>query len=141
MSTFISLEQFLLLRDPTDREPKRAIGHLTRGTIFTSGWDLGVEIVERYRLAQASFKLFGEEGPKVGTRVIALVAGHGGDAGVVRTFNGIYEPDPRFFAIEQTDSVSLVVRGCWWAQIAPESLLKSTCGWVYELSPLAKEQI
>ncbi len=123
MKDFITLEEFLLLRDDSDFEPKRSLGHLTHGSFFNDGWDLGHEIVQRYKLARLNWEKYGEAGPERGSNVITLVSGHGGGVGVIRRFDGIYLNDPRFFALTRVSGedhlrTSMLSVATWWAGIS-----------------------
>lgn len=122
METFPTLEQFLQLRDPYDRYGCSAFPKAT-GML---GWRKGLhpfEIAYKvYLQAKASWETYGDAGPPVGTIVQMLASGHGGPAGVIRAFDGVYERDPRFFQVSTSgggyySGVSSVSREHWWIHL------------------------
>lgn len=112
MTEFISLDEFLNLPE-LSYKPDRSY-YCNRTGRDWSIW---------YKQAKQSYDKYGDEGPPIGALVRTLVAGHGGGAGVVRKFGGIYEADPRFFyIIEQKEKdvnfqKSLLERAYWWRSI------------------------
>lgn len=110
-----SLEEFLSLPDSDDKSEflKPMVGR---------DW------LWLYNSAKASYEQYGEEGPPVGTKVTTLFAGHGGGAGAIRTFVGVYWADERFFVLsrrekdEKEDRISLVNRKYWWREILPREV-------------------
>lgn len=126
--SFPSLEEFLSLSDDPGIPHDRDFNAHRQGYAWLV-W---------YRVAQASWNRWGDNGPPVGSKVITLVSGHGGRGCDHRTFGGVYEDDPRFFTLKRTyknsytsawgnpgDSVreqlSLVNRSTWWRSITPLS--------------------
>jgi len=114
MTEFFSLEQFLLMEED-------------HHSIYYKSSEVWVYW---YRLAKASFEQFGENGPPIGSRVITLVNGHGGNGFDFRTFAGDF--DEKFFQIERDNGavgsgVSLVDKCKWWKQIVSFDPL--TVGW------------
>jgi len=83
---FMSLREFLLLEEddgrPAHRDCKRAGA-----------------FVALYDIAKESWLKYGSEGPPVGSGVLTLQAGHGGMAGVKRTFEGKHEEDNSYFSL------------------------------------------
>lgn len=125
MKEFMSLRDFLLLRDPTDLYNEPA--YYGAPMLFKnqkSGASYGMDCVDRYDIAKNSWEQYGEEGPPFGSKVEMLVPGHGGDVGSILTFDGIYPYDTRFFQVYRTRKeymydrteklVSLVVRKIWF---------------------------
>ena len=110
---FMSLRDFLLLKDPFDREPKRSAFRYgdqiawRRFAPFESA-------VLHYDIAKESWDKFGPEGPPVGTKVQTLISGHCGGSGALRTFAGVFERDPRFFVLEREGGTSIVERDIWF---------------------------
>lgn len=110
MKEFLTLEEFLC---PFDDRSKFHT---------SSSW------VYLYRLAKASFEQFGEAGPPVGSEVLTLVNGHGGNGCDLRIFGGDYDGD--FFKLirgKDDSSVSLVGKKNWWREIV--SINPLTVGW------------
>ena len=122
MESFPSLREFLMLRDPYDREPKRSfISHFQ-----LDGFHDPAGYVAYYDIAKASWERYGDEGPPFGTKVITLMPGHGGGTGSIRTLKGVDASDERFFALSfmekdphgilpDRERISLAERVCWWA--------------------------
>lgn len=74
-----------------------------------------------YDLCKASFETYGDEGPAIGSKVMTLVAGHGGGPGCIRTFGGPFEEDKFYFYLSRRDEhlgeqKSLVLRSHWWTE-------------------------
>lgn len=78
--SFMTLEEFLLLRDVDIPLSTRMTKWLTQ-----RDFDVGLELVNRYRIAQSSFNVYGADGPPDGTKVYTLVSGHGGGPGMLKT--------------------------------------------------------
>lgn len=117
--SFISLAEFLCLADPYD--PK----YLT-AEFFRSHWRITPRAEnwpKYYELAKKSFEKYGQEGPPLGCEVITLQSGHCGSGGDIRVFDGVFSRDERCFQIydpafsKKEDSLSLVPRAIWWADI------------------------
>lgn len=112
MKEFMTLEEFLL---PFDDRRKH---HTSMSWVYL------------YRLAKASFEQFGENGPPVGSKVITLVNGHGGNGADHRVFAGDY--NEVFFKLTRVtldgdEQESLVTKATWWREIV--SLDPLTVGW------------
>lgn len=113
---FISLEDFLTLADPLDTRWFRSVWRICPRAEY---WP------KYYALAKTSFERYGEAGPPIGSMVITLQPGHGGGAGCVRTFDGVYPEDEYCFRLYYTDKsyrkgekqYSLVTRAHWWTDI------------------------
>lgn len=118
---FISLEEYLLLKDPTDKEPRRPAHNIYR---TPEQW------LRFYEIAKASYDKYGDEGPALGSKVVTLVHGHGGSMGVVGILDRVMERDPRFFLLlrkvrrdayhggsEYDTQESMVIREQWWNEI------------------------
>lgn len=125
MKQFMGLREFLLLKDPTDQYGRSVF----RGDFLPqnarNGSSSAMDCVDRYDIAKASWEQFGAEGPPIGTQVEMLEAGHGGSAGVIRTFGGVYDSDTRFFQVYREEmrygkvekQVSLVLRDTWFVSM------------------------
>ena len=116
MSTkpFMTLEEFLLLEDPVDRQYKRSIFKTLSSSTY---W------VARYKVAKKSYDRYGEEGPPPGTTMVMMEAGHGGMGGVHRLLKGIYERSPVFFEMirkgyDGKEESSLAIRQFWYVVMA-----------------------
>jgi hypothetical protein len=117
MSKFMTLREFLLLKDPLDSEPKRSI--FRNDLPFRNIYSAQEQSVMWYDIAKTSWDLYGAEGPPIGCNVEMLQAGHGGDAGVIRTFEGVY--DDNFFSVSRMENgkkeISLVYRKTWFVSM------------------------
>lgn len=111
---FMSLREFLLLRDPHDKEHPR------------SSWSCESprpeHIVLRYELAKSSWEKYGDEGPPAGTIVQALRQGFGGYGRI--KIVGNYEHDDRFLhalPLKQRDEKRpdsfTISRTQWWFDV------------------------
>ena len=111
MKKFPTLREFLLLQDPTYKYPR---------SIHNGNYP-AEHFVELYDIAKTSWENFGDGGPPYTSKVKMLVAGHGGDAGVIRTLIGSHNNDPRFFIVARyqndKDMISLVLKQYWWLQM------------------------
>lgn len=69
MNEFMTLEEFLLLKDPTDRSTLPRPAH--RDQYLANDWQRGnglaQDYVKKYRVAKKNWDLFGEDGPPPGT--------------------------------------------------------------------------
>lgn len=105
--SFPTLAEFLALRDPTDSPPRKNTTPLA-----------GEDWLWLYDRAKKTFEAFGDDGPLPGTQVTCYWAGHGGGPGTVRTFDGVFDRDPRFFKVFRMERgekrFSLVERTQWW---------------------------
>lgn len=110
-SKFLALEEFLCLPEMDGREFHRT---------FT-----GTEWLHRYQIAKMSWQKYGSQGPAVGSDVITLLPGHGGGAGMIKSFGGDFESATH--TICKTEScwfqlgpnTSLVYKETWWREIVP----------------------
>jgi hypothetical protein len=110
---FISLKKFLNLTYVGGHDSIHNSGPLFRRLCAAQ------DFVVRYELAERSWKLFGDDGPPLESKVITLAAGHGGGIGCQRIFKGVSNIDFRYFNIERHENlISLVERRFWWAQIS-----------------------
>lgn len=126
MKEFISLREFLLLKDPFYKDNSRSV-HRGDYLDYRKGWSMAEEAVMRYDIAKASWEMYGDEGPPFGSIVRTLQSGHGGGPGVEATLTGLFERDPRCFLLtrKEKDSFykteheehSLVERTQWWVHI------------------------
>lgn len=109
MLNFVSLKDFLLLKDPFDD-----YGAFLHSTSYPA-----YQWVQLYDLAKESFEKYGNNGPPIGSKVITLRPGHGGCEGSIRIFNGIDDGDKRFFVISRSENklTSLVYKDFWWAEL------------------------
>lgn len=91
MSTkpFMTLEEFLLLKDPTYKNERS----LHNESASPEYW------VGRYEIAKKSYERYGKEGPPAGTLMVMMRSGFGGNHGVSRTLKGIFKSDSRFFEV------------------------------------------
>lgn len=108
MKEFMSLQDFMLLNDPTYTYKRR----------FFTDYKSGDEWIRFYNIAKASFEKYGSSPPEK-CKVRTLCAGYGGPAGCIRKFGGEYKWDKRYFQIiEPTHKqVGLVLKEYWWARI------------------------
>lgn len=131
MKPFMSLREFLLLRDTTARYDTSVFrgGMMPSKRGGISPYSHQEDSVHRYDAAKASWEEFGQDGPPVGTKVEMLEAGHGGLEGAIRTMEGISRSDPRFFEVSRTElsysfnkvekRISLVCRETWFVHMRP----------------------
>src|SRR5271170_62605 len=92
MKEFMDLRTFMLLGDlPGDNRPF---------SVYMTGPDW----LKLYDCAKASWDQYGDQGPPIGSKVESLRAGHGNfRSGAIRTFEGIYDLDSRFFTISRQE--------------------------------------
>lgn len=108
---FISLREFLLLKDPFDiKFPRSAF----RTHHSPEGW------VMIYDIAKASYEKYGDD-PPFGSKICTLQPGHGGDWGQIRTLKGVFNRDNRCFELARINSsgeeeISIVARSQWWVE-------------------------
>ena len=127
MEKFISLEEFLLIKEPSDKfNPIFAANPRSIHNIHASAewWVL------YYQKAKKSWETWGDKGPLPGTKVMTLRSGHGGNSGGIRTiaektetYNGILyisllrnEP---IFGYDYGSRKSLVELDYYWVHIGP----------------------
>ena len=76
----------------------------------------------RYNSAKFNFETYGAEGPPVGTPVKMWFGGHGGLAGVIRSFGGPFKDGWKqhfhVLHVEEGGGIraSVILRETWWAE-------------------------
>lgn len=128
---FISLEEFMTLRDPIDPTSPLRSYHEYLHVLRRGCRSPGEDILLRYRIAKASYEAYGDDGPPIGTTVVTLNAGHGGGPGVTCTIvhdHGTgYSNDARFICLSRSHSRdagnSCATKACWWAEFATEDCI------------------
>jgi len=108
---FISLREFLLLKDPYKNE-------------YYTQAHRAHEWVALYEIAKLSFDEYGENGPPVGTKVSTLRAGFGCyGPGVVRIVSeNTVEKDGFIKITDKKGEHTYIVHSPWWLDIVPTSL-------------------
>ena len=119
MEKFISLEEFLLLKDP----------HRTDCSLFNIDMPAN-KWVEYYNCAKANWEKFGDSGPPEGTEVITLKHGHGGGMGekrIVGETTNKYECGPHIVIIgnppHDEPFISIAELETWWVHISSPELV------------------
>lgn len=123
---FMSMREFFLLKENSRsvHKDQKLLWDRKKNECSESILEDGVI---RYDIAQTSWKKFGAAGPPAGTIVEMLHSGHGGGVGALRTMEGIWEGDDRYFNVsrmtkrsqycEIEKEVSLVDRKTWFAEM------------------------
>jgi len=101
--TFISLEEFLSLKDET--------GQPNYKSLMSFAW------LEWYNISKESYELYGDDGPPLGSLVVTLRSGFGGCAGVYRTLD-VYPDNKNYFLLHGNHSNGLSYKKTWWKDFA-----------------------
>lgn len=125
MKEFMDLREFILLKDPFDKDYPRSV-HRNEVLDHRKGLSSAEDVLLRYDIAKASWEKYGDDGPPFGSLVQTLHSGHGGGPGVIATLTGLFERDPRCFLLtrkewgernKEREGHSLVERTQWWVHI------------------------
>lgn len=124
MTEFPSLEEFLLMKDPTDRYGRSIHSHDMLPEAWRRGLTPAQDMVFRYRLAKKNWELCGDAGPPIGSKVITLRAGYGGGGGLIRVVSHLNK-DTRFLTLIEPKPVHerlselgyLLSVHHWWVEV------------------------
>lgn len=109
ITQFMSLEAFLLLKDPTDPHGRSAHRE----------YRAAADYVVRYNLAKASWEAHGDAPPLGAVRWL--------DTGATFFLLGEFDRDRRFFALDRKDKddrVSIALKEHWWLRFTTPEIYK-----------------
>jgi hypothetical protein len=123
METFLSIEEFLCLKDPNCKYDTS----MHQVKLWPE------QLVAYYNCAKANWERFGDEGPPIGTKVIALTPGFNGEENSERTITKkVEETGGPYFVLERRAGdvdVSWARVNFWWMLFT-----------IPELSPFHKDR-